>query len=206
MSDSEHQGVGHVVPLPLLFGVLGILLVLTVLTVAVTYVDLGHFNLLVAMLIAVVKASFVALYFMHLRWDRPFNSIVLISALCLVALFVFLALHQAVELSQGGVSVALVAEQPSLEHPNLEFVVRVLGEFLGGGLDYLERLLGLLLFAVGHQFLCEGELAEVGGEAIEFDHLVENLPGPLQVAVRVVRSGEHKPRLLGHRRVGGALQ
>jgi len=97
MSHSEEHGVGHVVPLPLLFGVLGVLLFLTVVTVAVTYVDLGQLNIVVALLIAVIKAAFVALYFMHLRWDRPFNAIVLILSLFLVALFIFLSLLDSVQ-------------------------------------------------------------------------------------------------------------
>ena len=92
-----HAGVGHVVPLRLLVGVLLILLVLTVATVAVTWVDLGPFNLIVALVIAVVKASLVALYFMHLRWDRPFNGLVLITSLFLVALFIALALLDSVQ-------------------------------------------------------------------------------------------------------------
>ena len=72
---------GHVVPLRLLVGVLVALLFLTVVTVAVTYVDLGPVNLVVALLIALVKASLVLLVFMHLRWDRPFNAVVLITSL-----------------------------------------------------------------------------------------------------------------------------
>ena len=43
------------------------LILLTVLTVAVSYVNLGVMNVVVALLIASVKASLVALYFMHLR-------------------------------------------------------------------------------------------------------------------------------------------
>ena len=42
--------------------------------------------------IATVKATLVALYFMHLRWDRPFNAIVLVSAIVAVMLFVAFAL------------------------------------------------------------------------------------------------------------------
>jgi cytochrome c oxidase subunit 4 len=98
MHASDHgPGVGHVVPLRLLFGVLGALLGLTVLTVAITWVDLGPLNLVAALTIAVVKASLVALYFMHLRWDRPINAIVLILALALVMLFVALALLDAAQ-------------------------------------------------------------------------------------------------------------
>lgn len=85
-------GQTHVVPLRTLLAVWAALVVLTVVTVAVTYVDLGPLNLAVALLIATVKASLVALYFMHLRWDRPFNALVLIGALAFVALFIGIAL------------------------------------------------------------------------------------------------------------------
>ena len=87
-----HPEVGHVVPLKILFGVLGTLLFLTFITVAVTWVDLGEFNLVVAMAIALVKAVLVCLYFMHLRWDRPFNTAILLFAMVLVVLFVVFSL------------------------------------------------------------------------------------------------------------------
>ena len=91
-NDSGHPEVGHVVPLSILFGVLGVLLVLTVVTVAVTFVDLGPLNLVVALTIALIKGSLVLLYFMHLRWDRPFNAVILISALAFVVIFIGLTL------------------------------------------------------------------------------------------------------------------
>lgn len=88
-----HPEVGHVVSLPILAGVLGLLLVLTVVTVAATWIDLGRFNVWIALAIATVKASFVGLYFMHLRYDRPFNGIVLCVSLALVMLFVAITLE-----------------------------------------------------------------------------------------------------------------
>ncbi len=91
MSDS-HPEVGHVVPLPVLAGVLGLLLFLTVVTVGATWVDLGRFNIWLALAIATVKAAFVVLYFMHLRYDRPFNGVILITSLALVMLFIGIAL------------------------------------------------------------------------------------------------------------------
>jgi len=51
--------------------VYGALLVLTAVTVAVSYADLGLFNAAAALAIASVKATLVALYFMHLRHERP---------------------------------------------------------------------------------------------------------------------------------------
>jgi len=92
---AAHGAVGHVVPIRTLVGVLCVLLVLTVGTVGVTKVDLGPLNLLLALAIAVVKGALVLLYFMHLRWDRPFNAVVLISALVFFMIFVGLALMDA---------------------------------------------------------------------------------------------------------------
>jgi cytochrome c oxidase subunit 4 len=93
MSHGEqHSEVDHVVPVRVLFGILAALLILTFVTVAVTWLPLGPFNLVAAVGIAAVKAALVLLYFMHLRWDRPFNAIVLIVSIALVALFIILAL------------------------------------------------------------------------------------------------------------------
>lgn len=93
---SHHAGAAaehvHVVPLKVLLAVWGALVVLTVLTVAATWVDLGRFNLLLALAIATVKASLVLLYFMHMRYDRPFNAVVFVAALLFVALFIGISL------------------------------------------------------------------------------------------------------------------
>ena len=90
--DHAHGNVGHVVPLPILFGTLGALLVLTVLTVGVTYFDLGPFNIWVALAVAVVKAALVVSIFMHLKYDKPFNAIILIVSFALVMLFIGITL------------------------------------------------------------------------------------------------------------------
>ena len=78
----------HVVPVGVLLSVFAALMVLTLLTIAATYVDLGEVNIYIALGIAAVKASIVALYFMHLRYDRPFNGVILATAFMFVALFV----------------------------------------------------------------------------------------------------------------------
>jgi cytochrome c oxidase subunit 4 len=61
-----HHGVGHVVPFKILFAVFGSLTILTVITYAASLVDFGELNLFIALTIAVVKASLVVLFFMHL--------------------------------------------------------------------------------------------------------------------------------------------
>jgi cytochrome c oxidase subunit IV len=82
----------HAVPRRILLGVYGLLIMFTVITVAASKVDLGQANIWVALAIALVKGGLVVMYFMHLRWDSPFNGIVLLAALFFVALFIGLAL------------------------------------------------------------------------------------------------------------------
>lgn len=84
---SEHHEGYHVVSVKLLVGVFLALMVLTFLTVAAIWVDLGEFNIWLAMIIATIKATLVSLYFMHLRWDRPFNLFSLVGSVFFVALF-----------------------------------------------------------------------------------------------------------------------
>ncbi len=50
-------------------GVYAALVLLTVVTVLVSFVNLGVMNVVVALLIASVKASLVALFFMHLKGE-----------------------------------------------------------------------------------------------------------------------------------------
>ena len=88
--DDDHaHGLSHVAPVKVLVATGGTLLVLTVVTVLATKVDFGaNINLAIAMAIAVVKATLVILFFMHLRYDRLFHSVVFVGALLAAALFV----------------------------------------------------------------------------------------------------------------------
>lgn len=83
--------VGHLVGVPVLLATAVALLILTWLTVAAKSIDLGPLNLYIAMFIAVIKAALVCLFFMHLKYDRPFNSIVFIASVLFLALFLWLA-------------------------------------------------------------------------------------------------------------------
>lgn len=89
---APHPLVGHVVPLWLLGAIAGILILFTWITVAVTYFDLGRLNLWVAIAIACFKAFLVALYFMHLRWDRKLHAFLFLIAIGFVTLFIGFAL------------------------------------------------------------------------------------------------------------------
>jgi cytochrome c oxidase subunit 4 len=88
--DEDHgHGLAHVATIKTLVATGGSLLVLTLVTVLATKVDFGaNINLAVAMVIAVTKATLVVLFFMHLRYDRLFHSVVFVSAILAAALFV----------------------------------------------------------------------------------------------------------------------
>lgn len=110
-----HGHVGHIVSMQVLLSVFGALVVLTGVTVGVSYVNFGEMNLVVALAIAVVKASLVVLYFMHLRWDKPFNSIVFIGCLIFVALFISLSMLDSGQYHKS----VLNEESPDLNHKTL---------------------------------------------------------------------------------------
>lgn len=78
----------HVMPIWILIGVFLALIALTVVTVYSSYFPLGEFELVVAMGIATVKALMVILYFMHVRYDKPINGLLVLFSLAFVALFI----------------------------------------------------------------------------------------------------------------------
>ena len=91
--DAPHDhGMGHALPLSILIGVWAALTFLTVVTVWASYVEWGGaLDIVIAMGIATVKAALVALFFMHLKYDRKLYSVVFITPLLFLALFLSLA-------------------------------------------------------------------------------------------------------------------
>jgi len=83
---------GHVVPVKIYLGVFLALCVLTVVTVAVTGYDFGPFNLIVALGVAITKASLVVLYFMHARYSPKLTGVVIASSVAFFVILVFLTL------------------------------------------------------------------------------------------------------------------
>ncbi|MEM7447798.1 MAG: cytochrome C oxidase subunit IV family protein [Myxococcota bacterium] len=77
----------HVTDTKIYAGILGTLLLLTLLTVAVYNVRLGAANLIVAILIATVKASLVVFYFMHMKYETKFNVLLFLGSLAFGGIF-----------------------------------------------------------------------------------------------------------------------
>jgi len=94
MSDHAHA---HSSSARIYVLILGALLVLTGVTVGAAYVNFGSssINLIIAVLIATVKATLVAMFFMHLRHDPPINAIIFVSSFVFVALFIGFTLMDA---------------------------------------------------------------------------------------------------------------
>ena len=86
MKDDAAQR--HILPLNLYLAVGSGLLVLTVITVAVAQMDFGQMNLLIAMGIAVVKATLVAMFFMHLKYDNRIYMLVFVGSLLFLGVFI----------------------------------------------------------------------------------------------------------------------
>ena len=97
---AEHTSEHHIVPLKYYFGVFGLLMVLTVLTVLVAKIDFAHqwgekwalMNIIVAMTIAVVKATAVVLIFMHVRWSSKLTQVIIIAGLFWLAMLLIMTM------------------------------------------------------------------------------------------------------------------
>jgi cytochrome c oxidase subunit IV len=82
----------HIVPVKVYLGVFLALCALTVITVVVTGYDFGPFNLIVALGVAITKATLVVLYFMHARYSPKLTGVVIASSLAFFVILVFLTL------------------------------------------------------------------------------------------------------------------
>jgi cytochrome c oxidase subunit 4 len=71
----------HVVPLRIYYAVFATLMVLTGVTVAVAYLDLGPINTVAAIVIACIKATFVVLYFMHVKYSSRLIKLTVVAGL-----------------------------------------------------------------------------------------------------------------------------
>ena len=68
------------------------LLALTATTTAVSFVDLGPWNTVVALGIAFIKATLVVLIFMHIRWSSRLSQVVIAGGLLWLLILIALTL------------------------------------------------------------------------------------------------------------------
>jgi cytochrome c oxidase subunit IV len=82
----------HIVSPKVYIGIFLSLMVLTAATVAAAYVNLGAFNIVIALAIASLKATLVVLYFMHARYSPNRTHMVIIAAVFWLAIMLALTL------------------------------------------------------------------------------------------------------------------
>jgi cytochrome c oxidase subunit 4 len=82
----------HVVPRSVYFLVFGALMVLTATTTAVSFVDLGPWNTVVALGIAFLKATLVVLFFMHVKYSPRLTQITVGGGLLWLAILILITL------------------------------------------------------------------------------------------------------------------
>jgi cytochrome c oxidase subunit 4 len=88
----DHHG-HHIIPMPLLLKVFGGLVFLTILTVlTATQVDVGAWNVPIALAIAFTKAGLVLTFFMALKYDNRVNTLVFSLGVIFVAVFLIFTL------------------------------------------------------------------------------------------------------------------
>jgi cytochrome c oxidase subunit 4 len=83
----------HISSAKFLWGVGTALFILTFITVAVTWINIPEpWNVVLAIFIAVVKATIVALFFMNLWWDSKFNIMLLVTSIIFFLLMIGITL------------------------------------------------------------------------------------------------------------------
>ncbi len=79
---------GHVTPVKTYVAIWATLTVLTAVTAAVSLLELGPWNIVVALAIAFTKATLVVMFFMHLKWSNPLTKLFFVAGLLwLIILF-----------------------------------------------------------------------------------------------------------------------
>jgi cytochrome c oxidase subunit 4 len=94
-----HAEGDHVVSITLYLAIFAALMVLTAITVAVAFVDLGPLNTAVALAVAVIKATLVILFFMHVKYSSRLTWLVVGSGFFF--LMIMLALTMSDVVSRG---------------------------------------------------------------------------------------------------------
>jgi cytochrome c oxidase subunit 4 len=82
----------HVVPRRIYFAVFAALIVLTATTTAISFLDLGPWNTVVALGIAFVKATLVVLFFMHVKYSPRLTQVTIAGGLFWLAILIGITL------------------------------------------------------------------------------------------------------------------
>ncbi len=82
----------HIVAPKVYIAVFAILIIMTATTTAVSFIDLGPWNTVAALAIAIFKASLVVLFFMHVKYGGRLTKLVIAGGLLWLAIMLALTL------------------------------------------------------------------------------------------------------------------
>ncbi|HEX7343120.1 MAG TPA: cytochrome C oxidase subunit IV family protein [bacterium] len=114
MSNEHSPHAAHALPLRIYLSVGAALLILTAITVSLSFVHLGPFNLVVALSIATIKATLVALFFMHLLYDNKLYLLIFVFALIILGIFIILTLFDTMRRGDLYLEVAKPIQEQSM--------------------------------------------------------------------------------------------
>ena len=90
MASEEHRQ--HVIPIAVYVGIWATLMFLTALTTGVSFIELGDWNIVLALVIATIKGTLVVLFFMHLFYSSKLTKVTVIAALFFLFLLLSLSM------------------------------------------------------------------------------------------------------------------
>src|SRR5665213_1438706 len=89
---APHRHEPHIVPKRVYLLVFFALIVLTWVTTLVSRIDLGRWNIFVALAIAIVKASLVILFFMHVKYSTKLTKLIVMCGFFWLCLLLFITI------------------------------------------------------------------------------------------------------------------
>ncbi len=91
MAEEKHM-MGHIVSPKIYVFVFLALLCFTFTTFGVAQIDLGPFNALVAICIAMIKSMLVILFFMHVKYSPKMTKVTLFAGFCFLIILLTLSM------------------------------------------------------------------------------------------------------------------
>jgi len=88
MENEKH----HIIPYRTYLYILAILIVFTLISVAITQVYLGALTVVLALVIASIKSTFVLRIFMHLKFEKRLFTVLVTCVLLLISSIIIITL------------------------------------------------------------------------------------------------------------------
>jgi cytochrome c oxidase subunit 4 len=115
----------HIVPKSIYYAVFAALMAFTGLTVAVAFVDLGPFNSVAALAIAITKATLVILFFMHVKYSPRLTKLVVLASIFWLGILLIMTMGDYVTRSWRTYGLNLHTDSPSVIQSTIDSTLDV---------------------------------------------------------------------------------